>query len=207
MYPTADCTTFLRMSPISILLPVFNASASLPEAIKSIQEQSFRDWEMIAIDDGSTDDSLEILEAYAARDPRIRVLSIPHGGIVRALNSGLHEAAGEYIARMDADDWAYPSRLHKQWEWLNQHPRTGLVGSLIEHGGDAGTQAGYAHHIDWLNSLLSAEEIALNRFVDAPLAHPSVMFRRTCLAARKHTGKQKDLRIMSSGSDGWKRES
>jgi hypothetical protein len=84
------------------------------------------------------------------------------------------------IARMDADDVMLPQRLEKQLQWLHDHPETGLVSCLVEHIGDK-SQQGYAHYVDWINELQSHEQISLNRFVDAPLAHPSVMFRRECV--------------------------
>ena len=103
--------------------------------------------------------------------------------LVAALNGGLAEARGEFVARMDADDESLPERLAEQVAWLDAHPDTGVVGALVEFAGDRTTSAGYALHVDWLNSVVSPEQIALNRFVEAPFAHPSVMFRRG-LAAR-----------------------
>src|SRR4051812_4814918 len=97
--------------PISVLMPVYNAERYVAEAIESILAQSPGDFEFIIIDDGSKDGSLAILERYAARDPRIRLVSRPNTGIVKALNQGLEMASGELVARMDADDIALPGRL------------------------------------------------------------------------------------------------
>jgi cellulose synthase/poly-beta-1,6-N-acetylglucosamine synthase-like glycosyltransferase len=97
---------------------------------------------------------------------------------VPALHAGLATARGELIARMDADDVAHPERLTAQCAFLDSEPALGLVGSLVDFGGDGAAQAGYALHVAWLNQLVTPEAIALNRFVESPLAHPSVMFRR-----------------------------
>ncbi len=159
-------------------MPVYNAGSTLAIAIESILAQDFTDWELIAVDDGSSDNSNQVLRSYAAVDSRIRCFSLPHQGIVPALNHGLSMAQGDYIARMDADDYSYPARLRLQWQYMEAHPQTGLVGSLVEYGGDPLSQQGYASHVGWLNELVSPADISLNRFVDAPMAHPSVMFRK-----------------------------
>ena len=173
----------MRVPRVSVLLPTFNALATLPRAVASLRAQTFRDWELLVVDDGSTDGSADWLRTEAAREPRLKVISQPHAGIVPALNGGLAEARGEFVARMDADDESLPERLAEQVAWLDAHPDTGVVGALVEFAGDRTTSAGYALHVDWLNSVVSPEQIALNRFVEAPFAHPSVMFRRG-LAAR-----------------------
>jgi len=89
---------------ISVLMPVYNAERYLVEAVESILTQTFDDFEFIIIDDGSTDGSRPILERFARRDDRIRLVSRPNTGMTRALNEGLDLACGEFIARMDADD-------------------------------------------------------------------------------------------------------
>jgi hypothetical protein len=83
---------------------------------------------------------------------------------------------------MDADDVAYPARLARQAEFLERHPEVGVVGCLVEYGGDRQAWAGYGRHVDWLNSIVAPGDLELNRFVESPLAHPSVMFRRELVA-------------------------
>lgn len=110
------------MPAVSILLPVRDNAVYLPEAIQSIATQSFKDWECLAIDDGSVDTSGDILRAWAASDPRVRVLKGGGQGIVAGLNLALGEAKGEWIARMDGDDVAYPARLEMQLDFMQAHP-------------------------------------------------------------------------------------
>ena len=163
-------------------MPVRNAAATVARAVASIQGQTLRDWELIAIDDGSKDASRFILIEMAQTDPRIRILRTK-SGLVGALNAGLAAASGEFVARMDADDESAPSRLERQAQHLQADPQLGLVGCAVAYGGDRTMQAGYALHVDWVNTLLTPEEIALNRFIESPFAHPSVMFRRALVEA------------------------
>lgn len=159
-------------------MPVRNAAESVEVAVGSLLAQTFSDFEVVAVDDGSTDSTPAAIEKLAARDRRVRLLRSPGRGIVAALNAGLSAARGPLIARMDADDASHPERFARQVAWLEQHPDLGVVGSLVAFGGDAQARAGYALHVDWLNQVVTAEQIRLHRFIEAPLAHPSVLFRR-----------------------------
>jgi len=165
------------MPLVSVVLPARNAAATIARAVASVQGQTLRDWELLAIDDGSKDATRFILIEMAQLDPRIRVLRTK-AGIPGALNAGIAAAAGEFVARMDADDESAPDRLEKQAAFLQANPLIGLVGTRVGFGGDPVQAEGYARHVEWLNSLLTPEEIALNRFIESPFAHPSVMFRR-----------------------------
>ena len=166
---------------ISVVLPAFNAAATVTRAVLSIRQQTWTDWELILVDDGSTDGTGHLLRALAADEPRVRVVTTEHRGVAAALNTGIKEARGRFIARMDADDEAHPERLSEQRLLLEQDDSLGLVGSLVEFGGDRVNAAGYALHVDWMNALVTPQEIALNRFVESPFAHPSVMFRRVLI--------------------------
>ncbi len=113
-------------------MPVYNAEEYLAEAVRSILEQTFAEFEFIAVDDGSTDRSLEILHGFAAADPRLRIVTRPHAGIVGALNDGLAAAGGSLIARMDADDVSLPHRLSRQVDFMRAHPECVASGSAME---------------------------------------------------------------------------
>jgi glycosyltransferase involved in cell wall biosynthesis len=169
---------------VSVLLPVRNGARTLARAIATVQSQTFRDWELIAVDDGSTDESGALLESLARRDPRIRVLRQGALGLVTALNAGLDAARGEWIARMDADDECLPDRLEAQTAFLQEHPEIGLVGSLVEFVASQENGTGYALHVAWLNSVVSADDVDIARFIESPFAHPSVMFRRELAETR-----------------------
>lgn len=169
----------MPISPrVSVVLPVRNGAATIGRALASLREQTLAAWEAVLVDDGSTDGTWESLQAAAREEPRFRVVERAPEGIVAALNAGLAVATGPCIARMDADDTMHPERLALQEAALQQHPELGLVSCLVRFGGDRERAAGYALHVDWVNSLFSADEIALNRFIESPFAHPSVMFRR-----------------------------
>jgi glycosyltransferase involved in cell wall biosynthesis len=159
-------------------MPVFNAASSLAKSIQTIRDQTLADWELLIIDDGSTDGTRDVLGQAARLDARVRVIDQHHAGIVSALNRALSAAKGRLIARMDADDEAHPDRLAEQVQFMQQRPEIGVAGSYVRFGGDRTTAAGYGLHVDWLNSLVEPEAIYLNRFVESPFAHPSVMFRR-----------------------------
>jgi glycosyltransferase involved in cell wall biosynthesis len=116
---------------ISVCMPVFNADRYVREATESILNQTFSDFEFIIIDDGSTDDSHQILEELARRDSRIRLVSRPNTGYTVALNEALALARAPYIARMDADDVSMPDRFEKQIKYLQANPDCVLVGSRI----------------------------------------------------------------------------
>jgi glycosyltransferase involved in cell wall biosynthesis len=112
-------------------MPCYNASATLPEARDSLQRQTLPDYEILAVDDGSTDETARILAAWAAVDARVRPVTVPHGGIVTALNVGLARCSAPYVARMDADDRAHPERLARQTAYLDAHPQVDVVSCRV----------------------------------------------------------------------------
>jgi len=163
---------------LSVLLPCFNCAETLPRALDSLLRQSFHDFEILALDDGSTDGTADVLAAYALRDSRIRPVRLPRSGLVEALNIGLQLAAGVNFARMDADDESLPDRLELQMGYLDANPALGLVGGQVRFGGDPRSSRGYSLFVDWQNAQRTPEEIRRNRFVECPLAHPSFLFPR-----------------------------
>lgn len=150
----------------------------MEKAIESCLEQSYTDCELVLLDDGSADNSGAVAERYLSQRNSIRLIRLNHVGIAQAFNEGMQAASGKFIARMDADDVMHPDRIRKQVEFLEANPDVGLVSCLVNYGGDRRKQEGYARHVDWINSLVTPDEIALNRFVDSPVCNPSVMFRK-----------------------------
>lgn len=163
---------------VSVVMPAYNAAETVGAALDSLLEQTHGDFEIVVVDDGSSDDTAGVLRAYAARDARVRPMSMRHGGVAEAFNAGIAAARGAFVARMDADDLSLPRRLELQAAHLRANPDVGLVGCRVEYGGDREVQAGYARHVDWTNSLTTRHDIFHGRFVDAPVPNPSVMFRR-----------------------------
>lgn len=163
---------------ISVLLPVHNAEKSLARAVESILQQDFTDWELILIENASTDSSAKICRTFQSSDSRIHHLSYKEKGVAFALNMGLAYARGQYIARMDADDYSFPERLRLQASFLDEHPEIGLVSGQVVYQTDMERSEGYAAYVDQLNSWNTADEIRRYRFVESPLAHPSVLFRK-----------------------------
>jgi len=159
---------------VSVVMPVYNAEDTVLAALESLKAQSIPRLEIIVVNDGSTDGTMELLH----RQKGILLLDHSHRGIAAALNDGLAAASGDYLARMDADDVCHPSRMELQASFLDVYSEIGLVGCRVAFGGDRIQKAGYATYIDWINSLIEPDEIALNRFIESPFAHPSVMFRR-----------------------------
>jgi glycosyltransferase involved in cell wall biosynthesis len=117
---------------VSVILPVFDADVWVGEAIESILAQTHRNLELIAVDDGSSDGSLAILERYARSDPRVRVLARPHRGVIPTRNEGLRRARGEFVACMDSDDVSFPDRLARQLAALAADPGLVCVGGAFE---------------------------------------------------------------------------
>lgn len=173
---------------VSVLVPVWNAAGdggrSLRAAFHSLFAQTdapdapLPPWEILAVDDGSTDATPALLEELAREDGRLRLIHAPHGGIAVALNTALDAARGELLARMDADDLAHPQRLARQVAHLRADPGLDVSACRVRFGGDAATAGGFAHYVDWQNSLCGHAALARGRFRDTPLCHPSVMFRR-----------------------------
>lgn len=166
---------------ISVLLPIFNGEKFLDECLASLLEQSFEDFEIVAVDDGSSDGSAEILKVWCSRDARIRVLTRPHSGLVEALNAGLSACRGELIARMDADDRVHPRRLELQAQAFEESPDLDVGASLVAHFPDETLREGLRIYENWLNSLVTHDQILRERFIESPIPHPAAMVRRSVL--------------------------
>jgi GT2 family glycosyltransferase len=164
---------------ITVAMSVYNNAPYLAEALDSILAQSFGDFELVIVDDGSTDASPAIMDHYAAIDPRVRVIRQANQGLIASLNHIIAVARGMYIARMDGDDVALPERFAQQVAFLDANPDHGLVGTqiwTIDEQGDRQSDRRIDHP-------LSAELIAAALPTASPLCHPSVMMRRELLIA------------------------
>lgn len=168
---------------ISVLLPVRNGEKYLPEAIASIEAQTYRKYEVVAVDDGSTDDSRILLERWAERDDRVRVFQQEPEGIVSALELARSKAAGFHLARMDADDIASPYRFELQIQLMESDSTLALCGCEVEYFPIENIKDGALRYQKWLNTPATSEEIEKEVFVECPLAHPAFFMRADAVAS------------------------
>lgn len=163
---------------ITVVMSCYNASPYLARAIESVLSQTYGGYEFIAVNDGSTDGTLDILRRYASKDPRIIVLDKAHTGLADSLNAGLRGARGRWIARLDADDVALPDRLAKQVAFLQENPSIVLLGTDCVWTDARGRQtARYrypSHHRDLVRHM------ELDR---SPFHHSSVLFEKDAALA------------------------
>jgi glycosyltransferase involved in cell wall biosynthesis len=163
---------------VSVLMPVYNPGQFLREAVDSVLGQRYPAFELIAIDDGSSDGSFELLQAYAARDARVRVFRQPRNlGIVAARNRAFAEANADarYFAILDSDDVALPERLAQQVEFLEAHPDHALVGGQTLIIDQASNEIGIRHYPTDYAKICAA----ITRY--NPIAQPAVMLRKSML--------------------------
>lgn len=155
---------------VTVLMPVYNGEKHLSEAIDSILQQTFTDFDFLIIDDGSNDQSVSIIERY--KDKRILLLrNNRNRGLVETLNKGLDIAKGQYIARMDCDDISYPERLQKQVDFMDKHPDIGVCGTWAELFGEK--------HGEVWKYPINHDEIKCSLIFNSVLVHPSVIIRKS----------------------------
>lgn len=179
---------------VSIVMPTYNAEKYLREAVDSIWQQTYENWELLVIDDDSTDSTLTIMDEYAKEDKRIRVLQGSKQGIAAALNYGISQARGEYIARMDADDIALPERIEKQISYMEKHKDIGVCGTNFVIFDDSGL------HINKEMPKDNAE-IAPALIFSNIICHPSVIFRKATIECGYHY----DEHVVAEDYDLWLR--
>lgn len=159
------------MPTVSVILPSFNGARYLREAVDSIVRQTFQDWELVVVDDGSSDDTAAIMTGYP--DGRIRYLKNEgNKGLVYSLNRAIGASTGRYIARMDADDFSQPERLEKQVIFLERHPEIAVYDVRQQFINDAGNPTGYFN-----SDITGTENIRRKMPWFNCMGHPSVMMR------------------------------
>jgi glycosyltransferase involved in cell wall biosynthesis len=164
----------LHVPLIGVVMPVFNAQKYLRMALNSLVSQHCRDFEVLAVNDGSTDSSGNILGEYAARDKRIRVFNMPcNSGVTKALNYGLLVSRSKYVARMDADDVCLPDRLRKQLAFMDDNRDVDILGTCFDSMNED------LSRVNWHNELpTSPEQVAETMPSRCCIGHPTVMMRR-----------------------------
>lgn len=165
-------------SLVTVLMPIFNSEETLAETLDTIWGQTYTQFELLAIDDGSTDHSLTILKDAQTKDNRVRILMPGRVGLVNALNLGLQAATGSYVARMDGDDRMHPERLQKQVAILDTRHEIDLVACQVDLFPVEEVKKGFSEYMAWQNNCISGQDIDAEIYWEAPFVHPSVMFRR-----------------------------
>jgi glycosyltransferase involved in cell wall biosynthesis len=156
---------------VTVLMPAYNAALYIGDAIKSVLEQTFTDFELLIVNDGSTDETLDIIQSF--KDPRIVLVNQQNKGVSAALNVGLALARAPYIARFDADDVCYPTRLKTQYDFITAHPEYSIIGSAADYM-DAEGHFIFTHHpCAHLN-----EEIQELKYSVCPFIHSSVFYKK-----------------------------
>jgi glycosyltransferase involved in cell wall biosynthesis len=157
---------------VSVVMPVYNGQLHLARSVESVLRQSFSDFELLIIDDGSTDGSRDIIDRYRAGDSRITLIRQPHSGLIVALNRGCEVARGRYIARLDSDDIAIQNRFELQFHHMERHPEIVLLGGgfeCIDADGLVLFVMSWPGRNDGLHDYL---------LLDCYIAHTTIMFRR-----------------------------
>lgn len=166
---------------ISILLPFHREGAWLEQAAQSMLGQTFKNWELLLIGNRADRQTLEAAHRVVYLDNRVRLLFEDAPGIAHALNHGLRQATAPLIARMDADDVSLPERLERQVTYLNTHPEVDVVGTCTGAHPEGPPGEGFSTFMQWQNGLLSHHDHMRERFIESPVAHPTVLFRRTVI--------------------------
>ena len=168
---------------VSVLLPVRDGGDHLYEAIDSLVSQTFGDFEVVAVDDGSTDNTPRTLDEWAARDDRVRVSRQGPSGVVAALERARGLARGRYLARMDADDIADVRRFEAQLTLMESCPDLAGCGCMVEYFPAEAVRDGARRYESWINSAVTPSDISAGMFVECPLAHPTFFLRASVVEA------------------------
>ncbi len=182
---------------VSVVMPAYNAADTVEEAVRSLLVQTYDHLEILIVDDGSTDASVDIVASL--REPRVKVLRRGHEGLVKTLNYGCARAQGEYIARLDADDVTHERRVAAQVEYLERHSDVGLVGTWAKIMSEDGEEGTFEPPV---------ADRALRRYLlwDSPFVHSSVMFRREAFrqAGGYPEGLAEEYRLWIRMAQSWK---
>ena len=170
------------MPKISILMPVRNEERYLQATLDSLFRQTCTDWELIAVDDGSSDGTASILAEAARTDKRVQIIRREGGGLVAALNIGLEACRAPLLARLDGDDICHPRRFERQAAFLDAQPEIGLVASAFRHFPRTGLKQGMVDYESWQNGLTDHALVIRDLLVESPFVHPSIMTRRSIMA-------------------------
>jgi glycosyltransferase involved in cell wall biosynthesis len=162
----------------SVLMPVRNEEKHLDEALESLQKSSFGNWELILVNDGSTDRSRDIVLARQRKDRRIRLVDSRPEGLVAALQKGLALCRAPWVARFDGDDLMAEHRLRWQKEMILENPALKALGGGVELFPQSDIRGGLQRYVEWLNEIKSNEDFRRDIYVEAPICHGTLCFHR-----------------------------
>jgi len=169
--------TFEPAPTISVIMPVRDGALHISESVNSIINQSYGDWELIIVDDGSSDSTPIITSSFKRKDNRIKVIRTDKQGAVAAANLAIAKSRGKWIARLDADDIAHPDRLEKQLAFTEQNGAD-VIGSKAEILSETQVKPGFQAYFDWANSLLTHEQMTDEFLSESPFIHSSIFGKR-----------------------------
>ncbi len=164
---------------ISVILPFYNAESTLQRAIDSIYKQTFQNFECILINNNSSDGSVAIANKWCEADSRFKLINEEIQGVMFASNAGLKIAKGNFIARMDADDFSFPERLALQYQFLSNNLQYGAVSGMVEYVSHNNKTEGFERYVDWVNSVVTYRDIFIKRFIESPIVNPTAMWRKS----------------------------
>jgi glycosyltransferase involved in cell wall biosynthesis len=165
---------------VSVVMPAYNAGRYLSQAIESVLAQSYPDFELIVIDDGSTDTTLAIAREYASRDVRVKVYTQSNRGFAETLHRGFELAASDWVFRMDADDLMRPNRLERQLAFLADHPELAVASSLVRHIDDRNRVIGKDNSRLFTHEAIQ-ELVTANELIG--FCHPASVLRKSAVQA------------------------
>lgn len=171
------------MNDLTVLLPVRDGADHIARALDSLVDQTLSGFTVLVLDDGSEDETPDIVEAFSRQDPRIQWVAGPREGLVTTLQRGLSMVETPFVARMDADDVSYPTRLQRQRSFLGANQALGGCGAGVRYTAERGVTDHAGAYQSWLNGMTTWAAVERDLFVECPLAHPTFFFRTEVLHA------------------------
>ncbi len=168
------------MPEISVILPFYNAEKTLERSVNSILNQTFDNFELLAVNNNSTDNSEQIIRDLSEKDKRLKIMNESKQGVVFASLKGLHKAKANLISRADADDVWHPEKFMQQYAYIREHPEIDVVSCRVNFIGNSESK-GMLAYVKETNKYLTHTEISINRFSELQVINPTILFRKTCI--------------------------